>query len=1403
MSRPLTPRSVSEIFHMPPPAVWTAQLPDDPKRATYEQAWNELNRFNSIDEFITFLKELSVTNDLDQADEIDTDIRLQRRVYLEFRPRTRVFVPRVLEASVTARDFRDRADATERVVLISPLKFRQTDIQSPVFEYVKRFNVADSDHDDAPNFADAAAQPLLVNMMQRALFLSEANKRILDGAAGIIPFRPAHFQPGFFQPIANLPSLGPFTILRQARNAWFNGLFKTFTYFFGRTNNLQDVVSLLAATNLNNGQRNAANLLTEIARITQHQPTTPHPTFDKEKLRRLGSDLLRVDSSTPNINITFRAHILVFDTETGKTTVRQPIFLTFAKRNAPTLDQALAQFNSFVDDLTPEDMQITDRETPLPGSDRVQGANEQETWTRFVSVDMTHVNFAVGHLTKKTLTSLISVVKGGSNTDDRLTFNKKQDHALSREVVTITVGDNDVTLQTVTDPTKLADCVVSAFTLALRNLGHKIRLADLMHELNIVSTAVSTDASSLGMSLQTINGVADFVATKFGLRSIIVGFNGDVLTANGDQEAEIKILYHDGHAFAITQASPGFISSIAAPQEDPSFKLEVDDQTSSAVVHLDFETVCGPDVSRAVLPYALSFTIDESQPFTFIEEPSNISADILFKHMLDKIIEVLQEGEDGWRHVTLSAFNGDKFDFNLLEVAMLDAGFKPRGSVSFRVGTRYFNMPLRVSFGFSDLMKWSMTSLAKTFETFVRKDDRINVPKFRFFKRERDFCRRLDTTKVAFDHSVPQSAFNDGQFMEWAGENERLIREYVEQDVRLLRVCFLKFKASFYDRKCGMFPDLPTDLQDESAATAAKWGVKKRRDPDARGLRGFLSYPSIASANFARASFVTSCGRAFDPQMQLSTLRTFTAMVRDGAQAGRVSSDMFGVKVEATLPKEKQICTLPNGVLCSTVEGRFVFVAKKENGRFGLSDKPVKQVSNFPVVSGPLRQIDIVSSYPSQMTSDLPCGKATIVQGDFVEEALKECQRLNRFFFVTALINPAPDVAKFGQCMSAFRDSEDNGRLKYKHAGEYIRFTNNIELRNITSWSLPTGEQIFNHYEKVFAAGDYVHDVGFYSGGPVLVFWERSEPVLKSYIEYLVNEKSEAKSRGDTVAADFAKLKVNSISGKMFERVRNEEVFDIFKSDLSSFSRAISGFANPFSDFLNIRGRVLGGLADRGVEKVVGEGGDALRHRLIDVVRTGENFARVRRVDVMAPDSSPVWIGALIYSLGREMLWVDGFERGPVWYTDTDSLVLWESSLIDLEEENPDWFGSDLGCWEKEGGLIDCIWSIAPKTYCLRFMEGTHKTAFKTRAKGLSERRVYTVDGVPCGTLLASPAAAFDAVLDPERTVRVGNLMFGRNWRDGAFQFSDQPKVMKLTHVDEMNVRGGFESLVKLTVGRL
>jgi hypothetical protein len=100
---------------------------------------------------------------------------------------------------------------------------------------------------------------------------------------------------------------------------------------------------------------------------------------------------------------------------------------------------------------------------------------------------------------------------------------------------------------------------------------------------------------------------------------------------------------------------------------------------------------------------------------------------------------------------------------------------------------------------------------------------------------------------------------------------------------------------------------------------------------------------------------------------------------------------------------------------------------------------------------------------------------------------------------------------------------------------------------------------------------------------------------------------------------------------------------------------------------------------------------------------------------------SPVHLGVTVYSYARKHMYDNVYSKIPREFqhqTDTDSVMLHESALIEFKEKYPNMFGNEFGQLDIENYTFKTFYAIRPKVYA---GIGTDSSADKMRMKGVSK----------------------------------------------------------------------------------
>lgn len=268
------------------------------------------------------------------------------------------------------------------------------------------------------------------------------------------------------------------------------------------------------------------------------------------------------------------------------------------------------------------------------------------------------------------------------------------------------------------------------------------------------------------------------------------------------------------------------------------------------------------------------------------------------------------------------------------------------------------------------------------------------------------------------------------------------------------------------------------------------------------------------------------------------------------------------------------------------------------------------------------------------------------------------------------------------------------------------------------------------------------------------VYWERS-PVgfvfgeIINKLSKMKKEQDELKlkkdSRYNPVLRAYSKMLMNSLSGKMSQRVFKDEVKYWNCDDLKKMRKYIE----------NHPGTCIHDLND-------------------DILYTEGEKSKFYN-----GSCKPSQIGVFIYSYSRGSVYEAFYSKYDVYYGDTDSALIDRDSYFDLVKRGGVWNGSGekvFGMIENEEGeygkIVD-FFVVSPKCYCVFYESGK----VKCKIKGVKNSDVFECDGGKLLKIEGNERVLFTLLMN--RDVVVFTSFFKKKASEKSFSYCRLAKVIE------------------------
>jgi len=304
-------------------------------------------------------------------------------------------------------------------------------------------------------------------------------------------------------------------------------------------------------------------------------------------------------------------------------------------------------------------------------------------------------------------------------------------------------------------------------------------------------------------------------ARLYDLYLVVYDIDGKVIyphpTENYPPAQTLRVLLHNNHYMQIVNYDPG--QCTAYKHQHPRWVQPTEGERekpkqANIDVYYDLETIYSvePGAETNVRPYSLSYAIDDEEPeFFACEQPSVVT---IFDQLLLAITTNFANRVDEWLQLTEGdnsnvyvnarciAYNGSSFDHLMLFLYLIGSDF------------HCLEAP-------------SSTGKVRSFKFYLRTIDKVGPQKIKvhlflsiwdpylFLHRSLDEAAKafnLSLSKGKLNHDEVQLAYMHGNLANWLNEHSQQLKEYNEQDVRVLRELVKTFRQTLLtELDCDVF----------------------------------------------------------------------------------------------------------------------------------------------------------------------------------------------------------------------------------------------------------------------------------------------------------------------------------------------------------------------------------------------------------------------------------------------------------------------------------------------------------------------------------------------------------------------------------------------------------------------
>ena len=882
---------------------------------------------------------------------------------------------------------------------------------------------------------------------------------------------------------------------------------------------------------------------------------------------------------------------------------------------------------------------------------------------------------------------------------------------------------------------------------------------------------------------------AGMMGSFFDINLSIYDPEGNLLSDNDNtSQNKLNVLYldeHYSHIFDMYQLPES--QEIEIPSRQGKKKAYFKEVINC---YYDFETVYDTSLmsAKSIQPYSVSYQLDGTSMNTIMTGTPSTD-NIVTKMMEDLIMKMSSQYNKYINKITednnyddgivlvvnlrMIAYNGMNFDHILLLRYLAMQGYHipqpPYGNKIHQMTANIHALEIRRKIVTSEY------SLEDDVHTYDKIYLRLIVwDPYAFLMKSLDAAAmsfKLEMKKLPFDHKYIQQLYQDGKFEEWLTHNRDLLTQYNEQDVRILKEITVRLRDALMNSSikvdplkhgtiAGMCYKLWGNITYKGGLTASH--ENESGDVEELNITSDILplYPTPSEVVKYQSKYKPD-DTNIDQELDIDDGDEITLLDLDEYSSAEEPSDLEE-SILGYINEERERNATPkrivkNKSIAIPVKERIIDSAIRSAVIGGRVEGIVGNHNNQKFV-----MVDVASEYPYVMMKEsYPAGEETVIYNS--KEAKKALRDEDTIGIYYCKVNQSALMKSIHHPILPHRSS--NGRLDWSMEGT---------KRDVLEW-VPdvTIRQLLNYGAKVTLTRDKSRN------GARAIIWNKSErgALFREYVytfgemKRYQDELSKKKDKNyNPVIREMSKLMLNSLSGKMAERVHTKKTDYFSYKKQSQLNRKITTLDKHDMDYEP----------------------NVITDRMMSLTYDNDKFRLTK----------PSQIGVFIYAYSRAYMYEHIFSKFKVYYSDTDSAVITEKDYVQLKKQLlPDTNISIV--WDGKGdklfGMLEAeasgfyIQVIAPKSYMLyeivtvpsRKSQGRRASKLiKKRFKGVGSKSIWIDD---------SEDEVIERVLDNDdnwyrlfKYLRDHNELKIKDWgiikslRDNKFSYREIEKVIKI-----------------------